>query len=320
MAKPIFVVGYRRSGTTWLGNIISQHNNVASVQSSSLITWDVGVYESVYFARLAGKFGDLKYHNNLIHFIEFFGNSDYFEMSGLDKELLYRERPTTYEGLFRLVMDRLAEKNGNDFWIEKTPSHAFHLEEISGYYDDAKFIAIKRNIVEQLRSAMKISKLAYDKGSELRGIKRKLILVKELLAYCGSYKHIERFKRESPDKIMIIAYENLVRSTPETVVDICDFLGLDFQQQMLESRKKKYTSFKSTDERNLELSTVEVKMIQVLGYCISALPFIFHRFVYVTRRKSKWLYLPYYYFSNKIKKYEWKDLYLTENHENPEKD
>ncbi len=159
MATPIFIVEWRRSGTTWLGNLISQNNNVASVMTNSSFIKDIGVYESLYFVRLAGKFGDLKNYNNLIHFVDFFCSSDFCLSTGIDKEIIYNERPKTYEELFRIVMDRFAQKMNVEFWLEKSPSHSFHVDEISHYYVDAKFIAIKRDKIGQLGSAMKMNGL-----------------------------------------------------------------------------------------------------------------------------------------------------------------
>ncbi len=46
MVSPIFVVGARRTGTTWLGNIICNHSRVAGVQGGAK---QEGILETAFF-------------------------------------------------------------------------------------------------------------------------------------------------------------------------------------------------------------------------------------------------------------------------------
>ena len=94
MARPIFVGGAARTGTTWLANIISRHSKVACVQGSSPGGLD-GINESAFFSHVAGMFGNLENDNNLIQLIEVFASSSYFISSGLDKNIFYKERVHT---------------------------------------------------------------------------------------------------------------------------------------------------------------------------------------------------------------------------------
>ena len=91
MARPVFIGGAARTGTTWLANIISRHSKVACIQGTTAVGMD-GVNESAFFSHVAGMVGNLKNDNNLIQLIEIFASSDYFLASGLDKEIFYRER------------------------------------------------------------------------------------------------------------------------------------------------------------------------------------------------------------------------------------
>ena len=152
MKKPVFIVGIERSGTTWLANILCQHSNITGIQAKR----HYGIHESVFFSNIEEKFGNLSDDNNFIQLVEILSSSDYFILSGLNKDILYEERPKTYHDFFRLIMERFAEKRKADFWLEKTPSHSLYLEKISKYYPDAKFIAIKRDIVDTIKSTIRL--------------------------------------------------------------------------------------------------------------------------------------------------------------------
>jgi len=308
MPIPIFVVGWRRAGTTLLANLIAQHSKVTIVNDNQMPGDLGGAFESVFFSHLAGKYGDLKHPNNLIRFIEIFGSSSYFELTGLDKEFMFAERPETYAKLFRVTMDKFAEKNGADWWVEKSPPHSFHIEELSRFYDDAKFVAVKRNVVEQVRSAIGLLELI---GRVSRtGVKRKLKIVREVLAYYGAYKHIERFQKQHPSKIILIAFEDLIKSRIKTIMAVCDFLQLDFQPQMLESQYKPATSFKSEIERIQILSPMDVKMIHALSSFCTRLPYPFYRILYVAKRTIHGQKLPDFFFITKVIRSGWNNIEL----------
>ncbi len=300
MVSPIFIVGARRTGTTWLGNIICNHSRVAGVQEVSEIRQD-GIYESAYFSHLAGKYGDLKDPNNLIRFVEIFASSSYFIKSGLDKEIFYREKPKNCQSLFQLFMEHLAKKQGAEYCVEKTPSHSLHLAEISSYYKQAKFVAIRRNIVDQIKSISKFNE--FDDGKNIGWFKRKRLLLKRMMTYHTYYKHILHFIAKQPDKVILIEYAELKKSTKETVSRICKFLGIDFQAEMLEKKYKPNTSFVNNSERMSILSAADEKLVSILNPLFSLLPYALYRFVYLIKKKRERGKLPYWFFLTKRVQY-----------------
>ena len=307
MAKPIFVVGWRRTGTTWLASLISQHSNVACVKGH-IYGSSQGIAESVYFSNIAGMFGKLKIHNNLVQLIETFCNSTFFHLSGLNKELLYRARPISYEGLFRLCMDRLAKVQGAEYWLEKTPAHSFHLEEIFNCYKDAKFVAIKRDIFDQIRSAVTLIEKVNKTPLSVFG--KFFFIVRKVFAYHACYKHIKHFQARHPDRIISVKYQDIISSTREAITSICEFLGLDFQAGMLELEDKPNTSFGSEKERKLSLSSGQVNLVLILNSCFAFLPFSFYSIIYMVKRKLDGLKLPFWFYSSRLEEYGWDKIYL----------
>ncbi len=280
MVSPIFVVGAQRTGTTWLANILCNHSNVAGIQGGIK---QEGIHESAFFSHLAGKYGDLRDPNNLVQFIEVFVNSDHFIQSGLDKEIFYSGRPRTYQAAFQIFMECFAKKQAADYYIEKTPAHSLHLMEISNYYKQAKFIAISRRTIDQIKSISRRDRLT--KGKQSGGLGKMLLHIRRIIVYHTYYKHIKQLMSKQPDRIMLIKYEDLKNSTKETVIRVCEFLGIDFQAGMLEQRYRVNTSFINNAERNDVLSVAEERLIKVLNPLFEVLPYALYHLGYKIKRK-----------------------------------
>jgi hypothetical protein len=108
MPTPIFVLGKHRSGTTWLANLLCQHPQIAGVQHAR----HHGIHESAFFSHVYGRYGDLAVWSRYAEFVEVVAASDYFRLAGATREFLYSLWPTSYEGVFRAVMDRFAAQRG----------------------------------------------------------------------------------------------------------------------------------------------------------------------------------------------------------------
>ena len=84
--KKIFVLGKNRSGTKWLSNIILNNKEIAGIQSN----YHRGILETNLFNVFNRKFGNLKRRDDYIAFVEVFTATDFFKLTGLSKELLYK--------------------------------------------------------------------------------------------------------------------------------------------------------------------------------------------------------------------------------------
>lgn len=299
MSTPIFVVGsWRRSGTTWLASLVSQNRQVASVQGGQ--KGDMGgCVESYFFSHLYGKFGDLKDLNNLVHLIEVFGNSSYFDLSGLDKDLLYKQADFTYAGIFRETMEEFARTKEAYFWLEKNPSHAFYLKEILYHYNDSKFISVERPVQDQIRSAMKMNTLEGKKPSIGKNL---LYELKEIIMYNCTLKHIHHFKKHNPNKIYILQYNALLNNKRDTLESVCQFLGLEFEEEMLESPYLPQSSFQSQKEKLVVLSKGKKIYIQGFNSICKLVPYTAYRWLYKIASKLRGLHFPMWFFSTRFER------------------
>ena len=136
--KPLFIVGFPRSGTTLLLHIIRASQEYPSYD------FDETHYYSHYYLRY-GNLSKLRQRRRLLEDITM---SAWFRQSGLGKqEFLNKidEDGLTYHGALSSFMELIATKQGKTRWLEKTPWHILYLNEIAGSYPSAKFIYIVRD-------------------------------------------------------------------------------------------------------------------------------------------------------------------------------
>ncbi|MHA1284387.1 MAG: sulfotransferase family protein [Promethearchaeota archaeon] len=283
MPKPIFVVGSPRSGTTWLANILCQHSKIAGVQAEE----HFGIVESAYFSHVETYFGDLKDDNNFIMFVETFGSSDYFRLTGLNKDLLYHHRPKTYVNAFRLIMDTFAEKKNASYWLEKSPGHTLYIKKIARYFPNAKFVGIKRNVVNMVKSTVR-------RNVFKNNFSKKIFIIKRTWRYFKYLKHLYNFAFKSDkNTIKIIQYEDLKKNPVKTLEKVCEFLNLDFEPNLLEQKYKpntSFTNFNNKQERESILTKFEVSLVKKLAFIFKSIPYwVFRVFYYfqVNLRQNK---------------------------------
>ena len=218
MPTPIFVVGKHRSGTTLLGNLLLDHPEIAGVQHDA----HEGIHESAYFSHIEGRYGDLSVAQNYVEFASVMSKSDYFTLAGVGFEDLLRLYPSTYAGVFRYVMNRVAEQEEASFWVEKTPMHTELIFRIGKHYPDARFVGIRRSVVSMAFSMLHLKNRQDAPPVERLGYLLRVAANKYLLDH-----RMHMARREWPDRVLIIDFEDLVSEESTVLPHVCSFLGLD---------------------------------------------------------------------------------------------
>jgi protoporphyrinogen oxidase len=194
-------------------------------------------------------------------------------------------------------MDRFAEKKDAELWLEKTPDHSFHFEEIVRYYNDAKIIVIKRDPIDQTKSVIKLAQINLEQN---KFIQKKINILKRLFKYHSCYKHIGHLVSKKPDKVKLIEYEELLKSRRDIITMLCDFLGIEFEEGMLGDRDnlKSNTSFMSDSERDEVFSSKEERGIKVLSCLLNLVPYQLYRLIYLGKHSiyKKRHNLPFWFF------------------------
>ena len=138
-ARPLFILGRHRSGTTWLANIL------ASVPGIHAITHErhQGVHESAYFSHLVPHCGHGRTEADRQEIKRLFEQSDFFALSGMAQGPDIGRLGTA--GYFRAVMDAGASRRTVRDWLEKTPANTLVARRLREACPDAVFLAIVRD-------------------------------------------------------------------------------------------------------------------------------------------------------------------------------
>lgn len=190
---PIFVVGTMRSGTTLMRLVLDSHENIAIAPETG-------------FMRVVQA-------NKFVPFWMWGG--EWYTRLGVDEEELKRELAAFYGGFLR----RYAEAQGKPRWGEKTPWHAWHLDEMARLWPDAVFVATVRHPGGNVGSLVSKWHMPLDSAiSKWKSINGQLITLSERLG----------------ERLLFCRYEELVLDAEPTLRELLDRLGEPWSPSVLQ--------------------------------------------------------------------------------------
>ena len=264
MAHAIFVFGKNRSGTKWLSNLIANHSDVACMQQAR----GGGIMETNLFRNCPAVFGDLAVNENNLAFLAFFTRSSLFKLSGLSEQDLYERRFYSYFEVFDHVMNKVARKEQKGTWLQKGDS--LELPQVIEHYPEAKFIVIRRGDAK----ANIISNLALftrDASEEVRAQKpSNSAVVQQTFSYY-LHKKIEEKYAGRPN-VKTVFFEDLKARKREVIEEVCRFVGLPFEEQMVEEQFGKNSSFSKDAKREEVITGAQHRLIDTLSPVLDNLP------------------------------------------------
>jgi len=219
----LFLVGCPRSGTTLLQSILATHPQIASFP------------ESHFFEHLSAPwpwgaiFGLVspKAYFTLEEFLQLLDQAHKVQES-LPELVLFKYQ---YVSLFIELLDTLTEQQGKSFWLEKTPGHLRHIKDIEQLVVGAKFIHLIRNgedVVASLYEATR--KYSKDFGGSYWSIDQCIEWWKKDIKISRTYLH-------KPNHILV-KYEHLIEAPKLVITELCDFIGVSFDEIMLKEYSK----------------------------------------------------------------------------------
>jgi hypothetical protein len=114
----------------------------------------------------------------------------------------------------------------NIILIEKTPSHFAAIEEIAEFYPAARFIGIIRHPVAVISSRKK--NIIQDKN----------LAIKALASQWNRMIFLsEKFQEKNQERIYLLKYENLVQNIYQKMSELCSFLNIKYNPDLLEKYK-----------------------------------------------------------------------------------
>lgn len=212
-ARPVFVVGCPRSGTTLLYHMILSSGDFA-----------IFPLESSTFSFLGLKFPNLGSIRERRSLLEFWLGSGWFAASGLDRsniESRVLEECRNIGDFLRIVMEAMCRQQGVRRWAEKTPFHALFIPEIKRLIPDSLIVHIirdGRDVALSLANFGRIHPFLWDGG-------------KALPAFGMYWKWIVRTARTAGRQVgqdyYEVHYEDLVQNPSDTLAGLGRFIDHD---------------------------------------------------------------------------------------------
>jgi hypothetical protein len=141
------------------------------------------------------------------------------------RSALEYQRPAGFADAVRIVFEMYAQSQGKALYGDKTPLYISFMEPIAGLLPEARFV----HLVRDGRDVV-VAYLERDKGPAT---------VAE-----GAFHWRLRVNRGhrsgqvlGPDRYREFHYEDLIEDPEATVRSICDYLGLDFHEEMLDYQR-----------------------------------------------------------------------------------
>jgi len=212
--KPVFIVGHPRSGSTLLAARLGQHSKLHS-------TPETHYFDLSYSGNLFQRWLACRNRERFERFVTA-GNPRLEDLKiSIDeiKEISRRQFPA-FDSVLRVIMDREAALNGKERCVEKTPRHLEHVPLIIKWFPGAKIIAIIRDGRDAIRSLLNVSWTHNDLG-------------RHAAHWSSNVAQCVEFAKRYPENFKLIRYEQLLIEPEATLRGVCEFIGEDFEQQML---------------------------------------------------------------------------------------
>jgi hypothetical protein len=206
--QPVFVLGVFRSGTSLLYSLLNQHPQMA-------LMFECDVW---YFPEALSK---MRFKGAWLQRQEFFNKVLSRHRLNFSGSLRGLENIHTPDDLYRTFSDG----KGSAFFGEKSPHYCARLRKLARRYPGASFILIWRDPVEIYRSVVRAArKQPYYRR---RGFLSRLIFNGEKLIQAAA--ELDR----AGVRLCHVTYASLIGDTGNTCRKICQFLGIQFDEKML---------------------------------------------------------------------------------------
>ncbi|HXK39513.1 MAG TPA: sulfotransferase, partial [Candidatus Paceibacterota bacterium] len=155
------------------------------------------------------------------------------------QRVMQRTEGRSYGEVIRLMFEELTVAAGKKRWMEESPNHIFHIEEIVGFVPEARFVEIVRDPRDVLASKKtRRASVWTDRYSaakqRMKHLEKAYDPLWDALSWKSAVKAGELARERYGDQMHLIRYEDLVTDPSEVIKRTCDFLDMTFSPQMLE--------------------------------------------------------------------------------------
>jgi hypothetical protein len=235
----VFIVGNSRSGTTMMMRMMNNHSQVHSINEPHFFEqmWSVKDEGQPIDRDTAERLYARLFTRQRIGFFE--SPEEHGHKFADEIEALIRSsegEPQTRLSVYASFLRHETAVHGKSIPCEKTPRNVFYLEEIFRNFPNARVI----NMVRDPRSTM----LSQKKKWRRRKLGATFMTRKEALRLRINYHPITMSqlwnaaisaarKFEGEERMMTVRFEDMVGDAEGTLNEICRFLGIAFEREML---------------------------------------------------------------------------------------
>lgn len=253
----IFIIGQHRTGSTLLKNIFDTNSEVTMAFD------EMNLFEPYRKNTLDKFFKRTEVTPNqiitLIKERKIYGTFwQEFEKSGIKlenlKEHLDKNTLINSSSVLTVILQLLRIKNNTRLSGVKYPIHFRRIEYIFENWPESKVVFLTRN--PQAIIASKLNDTATRKRKAKSLFHRLFIhyftLLYSSIEYGYSIKSFFKYKKQ----LKLVTYEKLVSNQRETIIDLCNWIGLSFEKKMLDVSGKPSSHF-SYDKNVVHVGSID---------------------------------------------------------------
>ena len=277
--KYIFIVGSSRSGTTMMSRILAKHESVYTFNELHFFSQIYTKYKKNKIDRTSAQSVLLELFKR--QYYGLFGKKDTSEYKDLSNKILV-EKTYNIIDVFKIFIEFELNNKKKTIACFHTPNNLYYVEQISKTFSNAKFV----NMVRDNRDVLLSQKNKWKR--KFLGA-RKIPFFESLRSYMNyhpittsivwnSSLNITIGCKERTD-FFILKFEEFLLSPDIKCKELCDFLGLNYQAEMLEvanigssnisdSKEKRIDSTKINKWQEGGLSSAEIYLAQFFSQSI----------------------------------------------------
>ena len=232
--KQIFIVGSSRSGTTMVGRILARNKDIFTFN-------ELHFFGSIW-TNQSPKFISQKTQVKLFSKLLCIQDNGFLNQDNIadfipDARRILKNKNLNLLELYEFFLQYISSKNHALISCDHTPKNIYYLKEILNYFPNAKVINMVRDQRDVLLSQKNKWRRRFLGASDIpySEMIRSFINYNPILTsivWKSSLKHSLEFKNNS--RVKMIRFEDLLTDSERIVKDICFFLEINFQKEMLE--------------------------------------------------------------------------------------
>jgi hypothetical protein len=240
MKKPVFIIGFPRSGTTLLRSIISQHSKISLLNEPEIL-WALKhagfkVADKMSIdTKLLSKMKEVRLCKSYLESLE----KTYLE------SLMQNQKKITFKESYEKFIP--VSKNPG-VWGEKSLNNSFFLKEISIIYPNAIIINVIRdprsciwsNFNKRQMKTPGTNHHSCKLNDKRYWLKQSLFFAKMAAFWSAWYQTIDILisKNISKSNFIIIKYEEFLKNPEKQLKNICRKIGIKYEEKILDTQSR----------------------------------------------------------------------------------